>query len=127
MGTQIIIFGGLRSQDGEEGPTDTTGIETEVLDFETGESRTIAPLLSQDKFSHGIALYFVDNAKFCVIEDTDQTSSVPTSTESPADGGTAGDGTAGGGTAGGGTAGGGTAGGGTAGAGSAGGGSTGGF
>ena len=101
MGTQMIIFGGLRSHDVEEGPTDTTDIETEVLDFETGESRAIAPLLSQHKFSYGIALYFVDDAKFFVIEETDQTS-----TESTVDGGTTGDGTAGDGTAGGGTAGG---------------------
>ena len=63
-------------------------------------------MLSQDQYSHGIALYFVDNARFCLIEEPTQTPSVPTSTESPADGGTAGDGTAGGGTAGGGTAGG---------------------
>ena len=65
MGTQMIIFGGLRSSDVEEGPTETTGIETEVWNLETGESKMIVPSLSQDKYSLGIALYFVDNAKFC--------------------------------------------------------------
>ena len=80
MGTQMIIFGGLRSHDVEEGPTDTTGIETEVLDFETGESRAIAPLLSQDKFSYGIALYFVDDAKYCEFEEQAQTWTEPAQT-----------------------------------------------
>ena len=71
MGTQIIIFGGLKSDDVvyyhhvEEGPTDTTDIETEVWNLETGESKMIVPSLSQAKYSLGIALYFVDNAKFC--------------------------------------------------------------
>ena len=80
MGTQMIIFGGLRSHDVEEGPTDTTGIETEVLDFETGESRTIAPLLSQDKFSFGMAMYFVDDAKYCEFEEQAQTWTEPAQT-----------------------------------------------
>ena len=126
IGTQTIIFGGLRSLDVEERPSPTSEvwdfeteefrtiapmlsldveerpsatIETEVFNFETGESKTIVPILPQDLYSHGIALYFVHDAKFCVIEKTDETSteapavieasdqrqSVSTSTKSPAD------------------------------------------
>ena len=66
LGTETIIFGGMRfyGKDLEEDSSDT--IETEVWDFETGESWTIAPMLSQEQYSQGIALYFVDNPEFCV-------------------------------------------------------------
>ena len=64
MGSQMIIFGGIRSNGGDTGSTGT--IATEVWDFETEKSETIAPMLSQEKYSEGIALYFVDDPKLCV-------------------------------------------------------------
>ena len=73
MGSQVIIFGGFATYDGHFGPT----IETEVWDFEAGQSETIAPMLSQEQYSQGIALYFVDEANFCV-EESDLRRVVPT-------------------------------------------------
>ena len=63
MGSQVIIFGGFATYDGDSGFTET--IETEVWDFETKKIETIAPMLSQEKY-FGIALYFVDGPEFCV-------------------------------------------------------------
>ena len=66
MGSQVITFGGFATYDGDSGFTET--IETEVWDFEAGQSEMIAPMLSQEQYSQGIALYFVDEANFCVEE-----------------------------------------------------------
>ena len=83
MGTQTIIFGGVRfygrdtEEDSREEPRPIDTIETEVWDFEAGQSETIAPMLSQEQYSQGIALYFVDEANFCV-EESDLRRGVPT-------------------------------------------------
>ena len=71
MGSQVIIFGGFATYNGDFGPT----IETEVWDFETGEKRLISPALSQYDHSQ-VALYFVDDAKFCEVSG--ETPGVPT-------------------------------------------------
>ena len=80
MGAQTIIFGGKRVHFDADPLADSqldgymsTEAETEVWDFETGESRIVAPTLSQED-SFGLAIYFVDDAKFC----EGQASSIPT-------------------------------------------------
>ena len=73
MGSQVIIFGGFATYDGDSGFTET--IETEVWDFETGEKRLISPALSQYD-NPQVALYFVDDAKFCEVSG--ETPGVPT-------------------------------------------------
>ena len=69
IGSLGFIFGGITVK-----PELT--IETEVWDFEAGESMTTEPTLSQEKYSEGFALYFIDNPEFC-LQEIDQTLGVP--------------------------------------------------